>query len=109
VQPDGYGPTPARSSSVLSRPVRLLSPEKVAAYLGLPVKTLYQWRYKGVGPQAFRVGRHLRYRPVDLEAWLLRQRDRLRQYDASTLLPAGVSPALVAERLGHEIQTLMRT
>lgn len=34
---------------------------------------------------------------------------RLRHYHASTLLSAGVSPALVAERLGHDIQTLMRT
>ncbi|MPZ74515.1 MAG: tyrosine-type recombinase/integrase [Nitriliruptorales bacterium] len=33
----------------------------------------------------------------------------LRHYHASTLLSAGVSPALVAERLGHDVQTLMRT
>ena len=33
----------------------------------------------------------------------------LRHSHASTLLSAGVSPALVAERLGHGIQTLMRT
>jgi integrase len=33
----------------------------------------------------------------------------LRHCHASTLLSAGVSPALVAERLGHDIQTLMRT
>jgi integrase len=33
----------------------------------------------------------------------------LRHYHASTLLSSGVSPALVAERLGHDIQTLMHT
>ena len=33
----------------------------------------------------------------------------LRHYHASTLLSAGMSPALVAERLGHDIQTLVRT
>ena len=33
----------------------------------------------------------------------------LRHYHASTLWSAGVSPALVAERLGHDIQMLMRT
>ncbi len=54
---------------------RLLSPEEVARFLGVPVKTLYQWRYKGLGPQAFRVGRHLRYRPADVEAWLLGHAD----------------------------------
>lgn len=50
---------------------RLVSAEQVADYLGVPVKTLYQWRYKGVGPRALRVGRHLRYRPEDVEGWLL--------------------------------------
>ena len=49
---------------------RLLSPEEVAAFLGVPVKTLYQWRYKGGGPRGLRVGRHLRYRPADVERWL---------------------------------------
>ncbi|MGH9186950.1 MAG: tyrosine-type recombinase/integrase [Acidimicrobiales bacterium] len=33
----------------------------------------------------------------------------LRHYHASTLLSAGVSPALVAERLGHDIKTLLAT
>jgi excisionase family DNA binding protein len=42
----------------------------VASYLQVPVKTLYTWRYKRVGPKAHRVGRHLRYRWEDVEAWL---------------------------------------
>lgn len=33
----------------------------------------------------------------------------LRHHHASVLLSAGVSPALVAERLGHSIETLLRT
>jgi site-specific recombinase XerD len=33
----------------------------------------------------------------------------LRHHHASMLLSAGVSPALVAERLGHDLQTLLRT
>lgn len=33
----------------------------------------------------------------------------LRHYHASILLSAGVSPALVAERLGHDVKTLMAT
>jgi excisionase family DNA binding protein len=49
---------------------RLLWAEEVAVLLGVPVKTLYQWRYKGVGPAGVRVGRHLRYRPADVEAWI---------------------------------------
>ena len=48
----------------------LLSVEEVAEYLGVPVNTLYQWRHKGTGPTAFRVGRFLRYDPADVRAWL---------------------------------------
>jgi len=48
----------------------LLSPDEVAVILGIPVKTLYQWRYKGVGPRGLRIGRHVRYRSADVEAWL---------------------------------------
>ena len=33
----------------------------------------------------------------------------LRHHHASVLLSAGVSPALVAERLGHDIKTLLNT
>jgi hypothetical protein len=43
---------------------------ELAAYLAVPVKTLRQWRYLGVGPRAYRVGRHLRYRPADVRRWL---------------------------------------
>jgi hypothetical protein len=30
--------------------------EQVSAYLGVPVATLYQWRYRRTGPRAARVG-----------------------------------------------------
>src|SRR5205085_2082061 len=43
---------------------RLLSVDEVAEVLGVPVRTLHQWRHKGVGPLGLRVGRHLRYREV---------------------------------------------
>lgn len=49
---------------------RLLWAAEVAEILGVPVKTLYQWRYKGIGPVGVRVGRHLRYRAADVEAWV---------------------------------------
>jgi excisionase family DNA binding protein len=53
-----------------SRVRRLATPIEVAAYLQVPVKTLYAWRYEGKGPRAHRVGRHLRYRWEDVDAWL---------------------------------------
>lgn len=49
---------------------RLMTVEEVAEYLGVPVNTLYQWRHKGTGPTAFRVGRFLRYDAADVRAWL---------------------------------------
>jgi hypothetical protein len=39
----------------------LWSIEDVSTYLGVPVKTLYGWRLKKVGPAAVRIGKHLRY------------------------------------------------
>lgn len=52
---------------------RLISPEEVATLLGVPPGTLKQWRYKGTGPRSLRVGRHVRYRPTDVEDWIDRQ------------------------------------
>ncbi|HLT09233.1 MAG TPA: helix-turn-helix domain-containing protein [Micromonosporaceae bacterium] len=48
----------------------LATAEEVAAYLGVPVRTLYQWRLRGTGPRASKVGRHLRYRWSEVERWL---------------------------------------
>ena len=31
---------------------------------------LYGWRHRGEGPQGYRIGRHVRYRRVEVEAWL---------------------------------------
>lgn len=43
--------------------------EEVSTYLGVPIRTLYQWRTKNYGPPGERVGRHLRYRASDVVAW----------------------------------------
>jgi predicted DNA-binding transcriptional regulator AlpA len=48
---------------------RLWTVDDVSAYLGVPVKTLYQWRYQGYGPTARRMGRYIRYRPGDVVRW----------------------------------------
>jgi excisionase family DNA binding protein len=52
---------------------RLLSVDEVAEVLGVPVRTLYQRRHKGIGPLGMRVGRHLRYRAADVSAWIDRR------------------------------------
>lgn len=59
-------------------PRPLAQTPEVAAYVGVPVQTMYVWRTKGVGPRAIRVGKHLRYRWSDVEAWLEEQADRPR-------------------------------
>lgn len=59
-------------------PGHLLGPEFVSQYLGVPVATIYQWRTKGTGPRAIKIGRHLRFRQEDLDAWIERQADQPR-------------------------------
>ena len=49
---------------------QLLTPQDLADYLDVPLNTLYQWRHRGRGPVAFRVGKHIRYRRRDVEAWI---------------------------------------
>ncbi len=54
----------------MERLEKLLTVEDLAEYLGVPVATLYAWRYRRQGPPGFRVGRHLRYRWTDVEEWI---------------------------------------
>jgi len=43
---------------------------EAAQRLGRPVATLYDWRYKGVGPRSAKIGGKVMYREADLEAWI---------------------------------------
>jgi predicted DNA-binding transcriptional regulator AlpA len=52
---------------------KLISPDQLAKGWGISKATLYGWRYAGKGPPAIRLGKHLRYRPSDVEAWLQEQ------------------------------------
>lgn len=49
---------------------RLLTPNEVANALQVPAATLPQWRYLGRGPRYVKIGRHVRYRPADVEHWI---------------------------------------
>lgn len=55
--------------------VPLMDPAAVSHYLGVPITTLYRWRVSGKGPRAIKTGKHLRWRPDDVEAWLEEQAD----------------------------------
>ena len=48
----------------------LMTTEQLAEFLQVPLATLYQWRHKGTGPKGMKVGKHVRYRRADVEAWL---------------------------------------
>ncbi len=53
----------------------LMSPQELADMLGLPLATVYGFNYRGTGPRRISLGRHVRYRVSDVEAWLERQSD----------------------------------
>jgi len=43
---------------------------ELAAHLGIPVTTVRYWQRKGLGPPALRLGKYLKWRPADVDAWL---------------------------------------
>jgi excisionase family DNA binding protein len=47
-----------------------LSPDGLAAELGMPVRTIYAWRVAGKGPRGHKIGKHVRFRRSDVERWL---------------------------------------
>jgi hypothetical protein len=55
-------------------PRPLATPSQVADYLHKPVKTLTEWRYRGIGPAYHRAGRDVRYDWDDVFAWKAAQR-----------------------------------
>jgi excisionase family DNA binding protein len=57
---------------------RLLTVQELADLLQVPVKTIYTWRYKGIGPPAVPLGRYLRFRADDVTAWLEKRADPVR-------------------------------
>lgn len=57
---------------------RLLTVQELADLLQVPVKTIYTWRYKGIGPPAVPLGRYLRFRADDVAAWVEKRADPVR-------------------------------
>lgn len=49
---------------------KLATAQEIAEYCDVPVGTVYQWSSRGGGPKFIKVGRHLRARWSDVEAWL---------------------------------------
>ncbi|MFI1032290.1 helix-turn-helix transcriptional regulator [Streptomyces sp. NPDC020951] len=70
------GPRAALRSGL---PDRYLNPDDVAEIFDVPVETVYQWRKKRTGPPGFRIGKHVRYDPADVRAYV----DQLKAEDAA--------------------------
>jgi len=51
-------------------PDRYLTVDDIATMFEVPVETVYQWRKKRTGPPGFRIGKHLRYDPADVGAYV---------------------------------------
>lgn len=62
------GMTTTTTTETALGPVLTLS--QLAGQLGVSVQTLYDLRSQGRGPRGFRVGRELRFRVSEVDAWL---------------------------------------
>lgn len=49
---------------------KMISPKELAVFLGVPLQTVYEWNHSGAGPRYSRFGKHVRYAPADIEAWV---------------------------------------
>ncbi|MGA9596968.1 MAG: helix-turn-helix domain-containing protein [Acidimicrobiia bacterium] len=70
----GPGERVRRHAQAMEHLDRLLTVQDLANHLGVPVATIYAWRYRHEGPPGFRVGRHVRFRRSDVQQWISQQR-----------------------------------
>jgi excisionase family DNA binding protein len=61
----------------------LLSAQRLADYLEVPLATIYAWRHRHQGPPGLRIGRHLRFRRTDVDAWIEDRIDDTRHYQTA--------------------------
>jgi excisionase family DNA binding protein len=54
----------------------LLSLRELAEYLGISPSSIHYWRAQGRGPRGFRIGKQLRFKTADVDAWLQEQAGR---------------------------------
>jgi predicted DNA-binding transcriptional regulator AlpA len=71
----------------------MVTPTELATELGIPVKTLAEWRSRAIGPAYVKVGRHVRYRREAIDEWEAQQ---TRQPDPASL------PAWMIRAMGDQ-------
>lgn len=77
----------------------LITIEEAAQYLRVCEKTLYRWLRDGK-MRAYRLGRRWRFRRVDLDEWLLAQRNPPGEAEGSEAGPDGRAEGAVRMRTG---------
>lgn len=55
-------------------PHEWMTTEELAAWMRVPVDSIYWWRRNGQAPPAYKIGRHLRWHRDDIEYWLRERR-----------------------------------
>jgi hypothetical protein len=68
---------------VTSTPSHSVTEREASHYINLTVAYLRKARQQGRGPAYLRIGRTIRYRIEDLDAWLLAHRVKTRESQAS--------------------------
>ena len=59
-------------------PERLMTLQETAEFLRVSSSTLRNWRWKGEGPDGYKVGGRVVFAVEDIERWLLSRRDPIR-------------------------------
>jgi excisionase family DNA binding protein len=68
-------PADLRATLRAGLPDRYLTPDDIAEMFEVPKETVYQWRKKRIGPPGFRIGKHLRYDPADVHAYVTQRKN----------------------------------
>jgi excisionase family DNA binding protein len=68
-------PARPRRRAVPQNDDRLMGVEDLAEYLGIPEATVYKQRSEGTGPPGYRIGKHVRWKRSEVEAWLEKHKD----------------------------------
>lgn len=65
----------ARTARASAKPEPMVRVTEVSDFLGVPEKTLANWRSGGTGPTYYKYGKHVYYRMSDVVTWLEEQKN----------------------------------
>jgi len=60
---------------VTAHPDDFLTTEEVAEWLRVSPQTVWDWRKKGRGPQAYKLNHVVRYKRSDVHDWIVKQNE----------------------------------